>query len=121
MVTQIPSATEKFIVEVIVNPRINIPIKFDEAIKRPIPEMSKSPFTVASIFDGKRICPLLTNSILYFTILNCLQKLLPESWVIPVVAEAIEIPVAPVAFVRNVVLLRVHKWIKNSLSTVERG
>lgn len=52
MVTQIPSATEKFIVEVIVNPRINIPIKFDEAIKRPIAEMSKSPFRVVSFFDG---------------------------------------------------------------------
>ena len=63
MVTQIPSATEKFIVEVIVNPRINIPIKFDEAIKRPIAEMSKSPFRVVSFFDGILIWPLLTSSI----------------------------------------------------------
>ena len=36
------------------------------------------------------------------------MKHLPESWVIPVVAEAIEIPVAPVAFVRKVVLFTVQ-------------
>jgi len=111
MVTQIPSATEKFIVEVIVNPRINIPIKFDEAIKIPIAEMSKSPLRVVSIFEGKRIWPLLTSSILLFWIINILKKFLPERCVIPVVAEAIEIPVWPVAFVRNVVLINVQiRW-----------
>jgi hypothetical protein len=40
------------------------------------------------------------------------MKHLPESWVIPVVAEAIEIPVAPVAFVRKVVLLMVQINLK---------